>query len=149
MTLAEFEPVEIIVSHSPRRVTQPCIRRIVDARLFDSLGYRHEDAAQAIYDGFRAITEGLGYKPAGYERLDRAHGTAARVRDYLNDCTTYFWRWTHEMERYRIPRSPIINVFVFGFSCREMDKFKQKRHGWTRSVIDEGLGLYCKERGWV
>ncbi|MGI9489079.1 MAG: hypothetical protein ACR2RF_24980 [Geminicoccaceae bacterium] len=147
--MAEFEPVEIEISRSPRRVTQMGVRRIVDARLFDSLGYRHEDAAQAIHDGFRAITEGLHYKPAAFERLDRSPGTVVRVRDYLTDCTRHFWRWGQEMQCYRLPTAPILDVFVFGFSCREVDRDRRKRNGWTKSIIDEGLGLYCKERGWT
>lgn len=149
MALAEFEPVEIIISHSPRRVTQIGVRRIADAKLFERMPPEHVRAAQEIHDGFRGITGGLHYKPASWERLDASRSATARARDYLGDCTTHFWRWSREMQRHRMPTAPILDVFVFGHSCRAVDRDRRRRNGWTKGVIDEGLGLYCKGRGWA
>ena len=145
----EVEPVEVVLSHTPRRVTQMGVRRKTDVKLFQSWSPSMIGAAQHIRTGFCAITEGLLLKPASWERLDICQGSSARVRDHISDCETWYWRWSKEMLRYRLPMAPILDVIVFGDSCRQSDEQRRKRNGWTKYLIDEGLKVYCKERGWT
>jgi len=121
---------------------------VADIRLFESLSPAMERAAQEIYDGFRSITEGLHVKTWAVERVDGSKSTS-NGKDYLADCTNHFWLWGQEMTRCRHSVQPVIDVFVFGHSCRQVDKSRRKRNGWTKARIDEGLGLYCKIRGWI
>lgn len=153
MALAEqderaVEPVEVVLSHTPRRIAHMGVRRKADVKLFANWTPGMEAAAQHIRVGYCAITEGLQFKPAAWERLDVCHATSAKTRDHISDCETWYWRWAAEMTRFRMPMAPILDVIVFGHSCRLVDEARRKRNGWTKSVIDEGLGLYCKERGW-
>lgn len=140
-------PVERTESKVTGRKTTIHIRRLADHKLFSNLTPEMETAAQRLHDGFRAITEGLQVKTWITERVDG--NAAGSVRDYIADCTVWWFRWGHEMQRYKYPIAPIVDVFIEGKSCREVDRMRRKRNGWTKDKIDVGLELYCKIRGWV
>ncbi len=154
------EAVEVVIQHKvelgandkgrlvSKRVTKTrevCRRRLVDARLWGALTEEQQTAATLIEAGFRIQTQGMGVKVQSFERGDRsAGGTNDRamvaVADYI--------AWAKEAVRQRIDHAAIILVLVEGMALAAVDGARRKRRGYTKTELDDGLNLYCKQQGW-
>lgn len=42
----------------------------------------------------------------------------------------------------------VIDILCHGKSCRESDRARRVRNGWSRSNLLEALFVYCEMRGW-
>jgi hypothetical protein len=59
-----------------------------------------------------------------------------------------YTRWVKECARTKIIHGAIIDILVFGQSCRAQDKDRKLRSGSSKRNLQAGLSLYCRLRGW-
>jgi hypothetical protein len=139
-------PTEYVeVRYSASRTVQLCRRREIDARLIDGWSTWEQDAAERIYSGFQSLTGGMGFTCQSFER--RSPGNS-RVADRAVDMASRFVTWSTRATRERIDVSSVLDVLVFGMTCRDVDRFAHRRKGWCSSNLTAGLQLYCRLRGW-
>ncbi|MDI1228257.1 MAG: hypothetical protein PSY14_11290 [bacterium] len=122
-------------------------RRVTDARLWDRMTGAQQDAAQEIAFAFESMSQGLGFTTVNWERLPGACGpnNAIEAREkLLGD----YVGWARGCHAAHISHSMIIDVLVFGFSCRALDHDRRVRSGWSRRNLLAGLTLYCRMKGW-
>lgn len=154
----EVTPHALQESHSPTEPMSPqrtpqlrnlsdVRRRVTDARLWDAMSGAQQDAAQEIAFAFESMSQGLGFTTVNWERLPGCRGPNNAVEcrekllgDYLG--------WAKDCHRAGVSHSMIIDVLVFGFSCRALDRDRRVRAGWSRANLLAGLSLYCKMKGW-
>lgn len=121
-------------------------RRLADARLWDSLPPQHQDAALEIACAFENMGRGLGYITSNWERIPGGGAVAAAfcnerlVRNYI--------AWTERCKEARVSHSMIVDVLVFGFSCRALDRDRGAHRGQARRNLAAGLDVYCRMKGW-
>ncbi|MBW7911411.1 MAG: hypothetical protein H3C49_09125 [Alphaproteobacteria bacterium] len=122
-------------------------RRIVDARLWDAMSPAQQDAALQIAMAFETMGRGLGYVTSDWQRIPGAGGTgnvgaahARLVHGYIE--------WTKQCHREKISHAMIIDILVFGASCRQQDLDRRLRRGNARKNLMDGLTLYCLLQGW-
>lgn len=128
------------VSEAPRQ-------RIVDARLWEAMTSAQQDAALQIALAFETMGRGLGYVISNWQRIPgcrgqvnaaEAHGRL--IRGYID--------WTKACHKRKISHAMIVDILVFGFSCRAQDKERRQRRGTARENLLDGLSLYCEMKGW-
>ncbi|HCS23948.1 MAG TPA: hypothetical protein DIW20_09385 [Rhodospirillaceae bacterium] len=56
--------------------------------------------------------------------------------------------WTKQCHREKISHAMIIDILVFGASCRQQDLDRRLRRGKARKNLMDGLTLYCLLQGW-
>ncbi|MBL8712370.1 MAG: hypothetical protein JNM12_05675 [Alphaproteobacteria bacterium] len=129
------------------RDKQAAQRRITDARLWDSFSGVQQEAAQQIAFAFESMSQGLGFTTVNWHRLPGCRGAnnAVEAREKL---LADYVSWARECHRAGISHSMIIDVLVFGFSCRALDQDRRVRSGWSKRNLQEGLNLYCRMKGW-
>lgn len=123
-------------------------RRISDARLWDSLSPAQQDAAHEIALAFESLGRGLGYAATDFERLPQARGGAAGALECMEHLLNAYLEWTKRCKLARISHSMVIDVVVFGFSCRALDRDCGARRGAARKNLAGGLDIYCRMKGW-
>lgn len=123
-------------------------RRISDARLWDKLSPAQQDAAHEIALAFEGIGRGLGYAAINFERLPSARGGAAGALECMEHLVNAYLEWTKRCKQSRVSHSMVIDVVVFGFSCRALDRDCGARRGAARKNLAEGLDIYCRMKGW-
>lgn len=149
---AEVTPHMLQERHSPtepvttrqRSATQ---RRVTDARLWDSMTAPQQQAAQDIAFAFESMTKGLGFTTVNWERLPGATGPNNAIECRERMLADYVG-WTKLCHSQDVSHSMIIDVLVFGFSCRALDHDRRVRSGWSRRNLLRGLAAYCKMKGW-
>lgn len=122
-------------------------RRITDARLWDRMTGAQQDAAQEIAFAFESMSQGLGFTTVNWERLPGCSGpkNAVECREkLLGDYVT----WAKSCHADGVSHSMIIDVLVFGFSCRALDHDRRARSGWSKRNLMSGLDIYCRMKGW-
>lgn len=145
----KHSPTEsVTVRLSSERTTQKSQRRIVDARLWESLSGEQQDAAIEIALAFEMMGKGLGYVTSDWQRIPGCRGPgnvgaahARLINGYVD--------WTKQCHREKISHSMIIDVLVFGFGCRALDRERRTASGTTRQNLMDGLTLYCVLKGWI
>lgn len=134
------EAEEVKVGHAGRTQVSKTQRRIVDARLWNSLSPAQQEAAECIAAGFRILTQGLGMKVASHERADQSK------RDYWNRAeetvVAGYWDWQQEMRKERRNPHTIIMVLVEGHTLSDMDRMMRSRKGTMRGLLVAALDLY-------
>jgi hypothetical protein len=122
-------------------------RRIVDARLWDGMSAPQQSAALEIARAFETMGKGLGYVTSDWTRIPgcRGPGHAAEIHSRLINA---YVDWTKQCHREKISHSMVIDILVFGFTCRALDRDRRVRAGAARDNLLAGLSLYCQLRGW-
>lgn len=121
-------------------------RRITDARLRDSLTGQQQDAALEISLAFEMMGRGLGYATSDWTRVPGGGGNigdahARLIGDYVS--------WTKICHAEKISHSMIIDILVYGFSCRALDRDRRMRGGASKNNLLGGLTLYADMKGWL
>lgn len=122
------------------------MRRLVDARLWESLAPGPQRAAERIAAGFAVLSRGLGAKTSALGR-PRIDGTP-READYAQDLVDDYFRWGRACGREGVEHAAVMDVLGYGFSCAETDRRRRRRKGWAAAELRRALGLYCRLRGW-
>lgn len=122
-------------------------RRIVDARLWDAMSPTQQDAALQIAEAYETMGRGLGYVTSDWQRIPGASGVGNAGAAHSRLIHGYI-EWTKQCHREKISHAMIIDILVFGFSCRQQDRDRRLRRGSARKNLMDGLTLYCLLQGW-
>ncbi|MBU6475409.1 MAG: hypothetical protein KGL10_07325 [Alphaproteobacteria bacterium] len=122
-------------------------RRITDARLWDAMSFRQQDAASAIASAFEMLGRGLGYAQSNWQRIPGCKG-AENVAEAHARMLDAYTLWARECARAKISHAMIVDVLCFGFSCKTVDGDRRQRNGTARENLMKGLSLYCQLQGW-
>lgn len=138
-------PVFVQTTHN--RKTQRSMRRIVDARLWEAMTPPQQDAALEIAMAAHLATLGIGFKtsPSGMQRIESSPGNQTDRQAAL---ISFYFSWAKTCKRERLSAACILDILLFGKSCRQVDKERKIRNGSARHNLIEGLKLYCQLRGW-
>lgn len=122
------------------------VRRVSDARLWDSLSSDEEWAATRIADAFAQIDRGLGVRNVSVEGGSVMGGIRSGHPPMTRLVVDYF-AWGRKCTARRIDHSAIMDVLGYGKSCRTTDCARRRRKGYTREQVGEGLSLYLELHG--
>lgn len=140
-------------THSPsRRDRTPegeRARRIVDARLWETMTDIQQEAAVLIAAGFEAASRGLGYTQSNWEKIPGSFGAGLDIGEAHLRLVGYYMDWARACIGKKIMPAIILDVLVFGHSCTAVDRGRRMRNGTTRALLADGLNLYCFLRGWT
>jgi hypothetical protein len=129
-------------------VSQPQTqRRIVDARLWAALTPAQQTSALEIALAFETLGRGLGYIASDWKRIPGCRGQSNAADAHARLVNTYI-DWTQRCQRKKVSHAMIVDVLVFGFSCRQVDRDRRQRTGTARKNLVDGLCLYCALKGW-
>ncbi|MBI1215070.1 MAG: hypothetical protein GC185_04530 [Alphaproteobacteria bacterium] len=132
---------------TPDRRQERGQRRIVDARLWEAMSAPQQSAALEISRAFETMGKGLGYVTSDWERIPGCAGPNDAAEAHMRRVDTYV-EWTKRCHREKVSHSMVIDVLVFGFSCRALDRDRRVRPGAARDNLLAGLSIYCALRGW-
>ncbi len=139
-------PVKMRVSAA--REDYACQRRLLDARLWDSLPREAQDAAIDIAFSYEALTKGLGATTSNWSRVPGARNPGAVANAYGRLSGAYM-DWARSCQQEGISHSMIIDVLCLGISCGALDSDRRVRKGTSRQNLLDGLMLYARLRGWL
>lgn len=139
------EPV--YVQTTQNRKTQRSTRRILDARLWESLSLPQQDAALEIAAAAHLATKGVGFRTSPYS-MHRLGPSAGSETERQAALVSFYFSWARECKQARISHACALDILLFGKSCRQVDKERRLRNGSARLNLVEVLKLYCKLRGW-
>lgn len=122
-------------------------RRILDARLWEAMNGAQQQAALEITRAYEALARGLGYTVSDWERLPGTANTLTPAEIHRRMIGNYN-DWTALCRRERLSHSMIVDVLVFGVTCRALDRDRRVKKGACRENLMAGLNLYAKLRGW-
>lgn len=122
-------------------------RRITDARLWDAMSGAQQDAALQIARAFETMSRGLGYATSDWRRIPGAQG-AGNAGAAQGRLVHAYVAWTKQCHREKISHAMIVDILVFGISCRRQDAERRLRRGAARQNLMDGLSLYCLLQGW-
>ena len=127
---------------------QSCRRRILDARLWDSLSQEEQDAAYEIALAYESLTKGLGAGTSDWSRLPGARNPSAVANAYGRLSGGYM-DWARRCQTSGVSHSMIIDILCMGISCSALDRDRRVRKGTARQNLLDGLTLYARLRGWA
>lgn len=122
-------------------------RRIVDARLWESMTLGQQDAALAVAAAHDMMGRGMGYVQSNWHRIPGCAGPDNIAESHARMINTYV-EWAQKCAKRKISHAMIVDVLCFGFSCRMIDHDRRLKSGATRENLMKGLTLYCELRGW-
>lgn len=122
-------------------------RRIVDARLWEAMSASQQQAAIEIALAYETMGRGLGYVISDWKRIPGARGLS-NVADAHSRLINAYIDWTKYCHKSGVSHSMIIDVLVFGFSCKALDRERRVRAGTSRENLLAGLSLYSRLKGW-
>jgi hypothetical protein len=122
-------------------------RRIVDARLWDAMSASQQRAAIEIAIAFETMGRGLGYVSSDWQRIPGATGPSSAAEAHSRLINAYI-DWTRRCHPRKVSHAMVIDILVFGFSCKSLDRDRRVRAGAARENLFEGLSLYADLRGW-
>ncbi len=121
-------------------------RRVADARLWSSMSPVQQEAALEISAAFELIGQGLGYTASNWEKIPGTRGnTATEGREKI---LGLYSDWARRCKAAGVSHSLVIDILIYGFSCRALDRDRRARTGHARGNLLRGLDLYCALRGW-
>ncbi|MDF2367487.1 hypothetical protein [Sneathiella sp.] len=112
-----------------------------EPRLFSMLTDDQIRVAELIARGFHLRTAGLGMRTQTY--CWQPPGTG-NTEDWLFDVMRRFTRWAVAVQEAGLSLAAVLDVIVFGQSCRAVDRARRKRNGYARAQILDALELYGK-----
>ncbi|MZR30909.1 hypothetical protein [Sneathiella litorea] len=96
-------------------------------------------ASEMIARGFHLRTAGLGMRTQSYNWQPSSKGN---MEDWQVDVMRRFMRWAVAAQAAGILVSVVLDIIVFGKSCRTVDRERQKRNGFARAQLLKGVELY-------
>ena len=135
---------EVIISHSPRRVTAGPRRRAAEEKFWNGLTADETRAAEEIYRVWQYITAGMTAGAQRYERTDRGHDGPQDLPTYLRQAYRA-WR----MRLRPMERSAFISVLFHRMSQQDAARAYQRRSTWPRENIGRCLAAWVEVRGWA
>ncbi len=143
------EPASWQAVHSPLIATRirpegqkrkhPCQRRLLDARLWESLTPRQQSSAMAIDRSFRILSRGMGMRLSGF--LQNLGGGGAS-HDGDADALSLYFSWGRRLQDKGLSHTAAMDIIAYGRSCREVDSLRRKRKGWARDNLGQALDLW-------
>ncbi|MDF2096491.1 hypothetical protein [Aquibaculum arenosum] len=129
-----------------REERQSVERRVLDARLWGSLGAGQQRAAVRLEAGFSILTRGIGMQASaiGRPRLD---GTPQEP-DYPQELVEDYLRWSRACRQDGLDHDMVMDVLGQGYSCAETDRRRRQRKGRAAQGLRDALSLFCRLRGW-
>jgi len=115
--------------------------RAGEPRLFALLTEDQIRIAERIARGFHLRTAGLGMRTQTYRWQPTSTGNA---EDWQFDLMRRFTLWAVAVQEAGLSLAAVLDVLVFGNSCRAVDRARRKRNGYVRAQIMEALELYEK-----
>lgn len=123
-------------------------RRILDARLWDSLTAHEQDAALMIEAAFSAMTRGLGFAKSDPSRVPGNGGRATNTTELQGVQAARYMQWARACQIEKIDHAAVIDVVVMGESCRAVDRTRRQRAGSAKVNLVRALSLFCRQQGW-
>ena len=111
---------------------------------WQSFSAEQVQAAQHLYYGFQRRYGGSGYRTQDYRFMPKVKSTSQAWGD---EYTGLFLGWANQVKAEGLSLVAILEVLVFGQSCRAVDKQLGRRKGYTRKNLAAGLDLYEDLRG--
>ncbi len=141
--------VAVTVRVSAGRDDYACQRRMIDARLWDSLPREAQDAAIDIAQAYEALTKGMG--PATASNWAHVPGprNAGADRNAYGRLSGTYMDWARSCQKEGVSHSMVIDIVCMGISCSALDSDRRVRKGTSRQNLYDGLMLYARLRGWV
>ena len=141
-------PTENITLRAARgQEKQDARRRITDARLWDAMTPTQQDAALQIAHAFETSSRGLGYITSDWQRI-RGGGGVNNIGERHAGLLRSYGEWAALCTKNNVSHSLVIDVLVFGFSCRALDRDRRQGQGFARANLMEALWLYADIKGW-
>lgn len=112
-----------------------------------------QDAACEIERAVTALSRGLGFRISATFRFPvtesaRSAAPSSTLTDRQAEYIHLYFTWAREMEKDGLSHAAVLDVLVFGESCRAVDRARRMRNGWARRNLLAGMVLYCTLRGW-
>jgi len=123
-----------------------CARRVTDARLWDSLAAPQQDAAREIALACEVLGQGLGYAASNWEKIPGSR--ANNALECFERLVAGYVAWARRCGQEGISHSLVVDIVVYGFSCRALDRDRRAATGTARRNLARGLALYCRLKGW-
>jgi len=122
-------------------------RRIVDARLWDAMVSSQQDAALKIEHAFNTMSRGIGYRISDPSRIsfEKSYNNENEHQAYM---VNFYFKWAKKCTEEKLLHAAVIDILVFGKSCRSVDRERRMRNGWARTNLLECLDIYCEMNGW-
>lgn len=113
--------------------------RKADKRLWESLSEDQFRAAQQIYFGFKMRVVGTGFRTQIFNALPPTHFMAHYGP---SDLLEKFSIWSRQAHEAGISVGCILDILVFGKSCRAIDRAHKRRKGFARKNLETGLNCF-------
>lgn len=137
----------VIIYHPGHAEEQRCQRRLLDARLWESLDPTLQAAATEIAYAYESLSKGLGFSTSNWERVPGARNPAAAANSHARINGAYF-DWANACHGAEISHTMVIDVLCFGIACKALDRDRRVRTGNSRANLIGGLELYAHLQGW-
>jgi hypothetical protein len=115
------------------------IPRNTGRRLWESLTEIQINSAQNIYLGFQGRFGELGYRAQNFMWTAKYTGKPEGRLDRLIEI---FSDWASHERGVRFDVISVLDLLVFGKSCRDVDKSLRKRKGFAKENLLSGLETY-------
>ncbi|WP_373087068.1 hypothetical protein [Sneathiella sp.] len=96
-------------------------------------------AAEKISRGFQLRTAGLSARTQSFNWQPKS-AFVESGRDYA--LMQQFMSWAVAVQEAGLSVAVILDILVFGKSCRTVDKERNRRHGFARAYLLESLQIY-------
>ncbi|HAU28582.1 MAG TPA: hypothetical protein DCW68_00505 [Rhodospirillaceae bacterium] len=137
---ARHSPIVIAqITPEGERRKQSCQRRLLDARLWNSLTPQQQANAMRIDRAFRVMSRGMGLRLSSFMQ-SFGSGSHENERD-AETIATYF-AWNRQVQKANLSHAAAMDIVVYGRSCREVDALRRKRKGWARENLGQALDLW-------
>lgn len=125
---------------------QPPRRRLLDQRLWDALTPPQQDAALEIARACQLLSRGIGFAQSDWAKTPGNKNND--VAGEFGRLSGLYTRWYKECARSGVNHGSVIDILIFGQSCRAQDRDRKLRSGSSKRNLQAGLSLYCRLRGW-
>ncbi|WP_025898602.1 hypothetical protein [Sneathiella glossodoripedis] len=115
----------------------PVRKQLAFWRSFSDAQIQH---AQQIYVGFLRLYGG-GLRTQDYSFMPRAT-SFGEGRPTASEELFSLWARTGVVEDVQL--TPILEILIFGLSCRQVDRKQGRRKGYARENLVRGLALYAR-----
>lgn len=95
--------------------------------------------AEYIYAGFQRTYASSGLRTQNYTFMPRGQ---MRGSERSTRAEALFSEWARKGYALNVSVTAILEILVFGYSCRHVDQSHQKRKGFARGNLIAGLELY-------
>ncbi|MEX1034641.1 MAG: hypothetical protein WDZ54_01700 [Sneathiella sp.] len=120
---------------------RPCRQRSCESRFFSMLTDEQMRTAELIALGFQFRTSGIGMRTQTFSTLPPSTGN---IEERQSELVRRFMCWAVATQKQGISVAAVLDIIVFGKSCRAVDRERRKRNGFARSQLIGSLDLYNK-----